>query len=105
MIGNGDGGHGWWRGVCEGLGEGVAGCKRLDGGVRVYINGGLRIIKRGSRGGSCDGCLLMCGYLGRRRGWKQGKKKGGCGTRNGFVCILFESGLEHEGGSRCNTSS
>ena len=30
-----------WRG--DGLGEGDAGCKRLDGGVRVYTNGGLRI--------------------------------------------------------------
>ena len=59
-IGTGSGDHGWWRGV--GLGEGDAGCKRLDGGVRVYINGGLRVIKRGSRGGICDGCLLICGY-------------------------------------------
>ena len=61
-MGKGSGGHGWWRGC--GLGEReMQDARGWMGACVFYINGGLmRIIKRGSRGGICDGCLLICGY-------------------------------------------
>ena len=62
--------------------------------MRVYINGGLEEIKHGSWGGICEGCLLICEFLGRR-GWRR-EQGASIVLRGKSHCFLFESGSEHE---------